>query len=92
MRPLRRCVFYTARLHHIYSRKFVGLAVILRGGRYPEKVKTPEHRPVRRRHNGSFANCLGVDAERKYHWVHQEKSESESNQPGESLPVIILDQ
>ena len=68
----------------------MGTIVILQRGRYVEKVKAPEHRPFHRRYNGSFTNCLGVDAERNPDGVHREKSGHESNQPGEPLPAIVL--
>jgi len=70
----------------------VGFVVILQGGYHLEKVTTPEHCPFHRRHNKSIANCLGVDAERNSGRVHREKSSHESDRPGESLPVITLDQ
>ena len=68
----------------ICSRTPVGLAVILQRGRHVQKVKPPEHRPFHRRHNRSFTNRLGVDAERNPDGVYREKSNRESDWPGES--------
>jgi len=86
IRPISRFVVDTAHLYCVYSRTHVGPAVILQSGRYVEKAKTPEHCPFHRRHNGSFANRFGVDAERNSDGVHRGKS----NQPGEPFRVIIL--
>ena len=66
-------------------------AVILQRGGHLEKVKTPEHRPFPRCYNRSFANNLGVDAERNSDEVRREKSRRESDRPGESFPAIALD-
>jgi hypothetical protein len=69
----------------------VGPAVILQRGRHVETAKAPEHRPFHRRHNRSFTNCLGVDAERNSDRVRREKSRRESDRPGESFPTTALD-
>ena len=82
-RPLR-LVFGAARLYRVYSRITVSLVVILQRGRYTEKAEAPEHRPFHRRYNKSFANHLGVDAQRNFGGVRQEKSRCEMDQPGES--------
>ena len=73
-RLLRRFVFETARLYHVYSRIAVCLVVILRRGRYVEAAKTSEHRPFCWSHNESFANSLRVDVEWNSDRVHREKS------------------
>ena len=70
IRPLSRFVVSMTRPHRVYSRTPVGAAVILRRGRYVEKVKSPKHRPFHRHYNKSFANRFGVDAERNSDGVH----------------------
>ena len=77
IRPRRRLVFSAARLYRVYSRTPVGTTVILRRGRYVEKVEAPKCRPFHRRHNKSFANRFGVDAERNSDGVRREKSKRE---------------
>jgi len=79
-----------AYLNRVRSRTPVGAVVILQTGRHLEKVKTPEHRPLHRRYDRSFANYLGVDAEQDPDGVHSKKSGRESDRPGESLRVIAL--
>ena len=69
----------------------MGLAVILQRGRYVEKAKAPEYCPFRRGHDGSFASCLGVDAERKSDRICREKSRRQADRLGESFPAIALD-
>ena len=91
IRPLRRSMFETARLYHVHPGTPVGTAAILQRGHNVEKVKAPEHCPFHRRHNGSSANRLGVDAERKPDRVRREKSGHESDRPGRSFSVISLD-
>ena len=82
---------YAADLYHVYSRTLVGSVVILRSRHRMEKIKAPEHRPFHRRHNGPFANRLGVDAERNSGGVHREKPGCQEDRPGETFPTIALD-
>jgi len=89
--PSRRFVVGTACLDRVHSRTPAGVTVIFQTGRHLEKVKTPEHRPLHRCYDRSFANHLGVDAEQNPDGVYSEKSGSEPNQPGESSPVIAFD-
>ena len=70
----------------------MGTAVILQTGRHLEKVETPEHRPVHRCYDKSLANHLRMATEWNADGVHSEKSGHKSSQPGESPPVIVLDQ
>jgi len=91
IRLLRRFLFSVARHYRVYSTTPVNLVVILQRGCHLEKVKAPEHRPFRWRYNKPFSNCLGVDAERNPGGVHREIPRCESDQPGESFPVIALD-
>ena len=78
-------------LDRVHPKILVDPIVILRRGRYVEKIKTPEHRPIHRRHDKPFANCLGVDAERNSGGVRREKPGREPDKPGESFPMIALD-
>ena len=73
------------------SRLLKNTAVILQRGGHLEKAKAPEHRLFHRCYDRSFANNLGVDAERNSDGVRREKSRRESDRPGESFPVIALD-
>ena len=89
--PSRRFVVETAPLYRTHSGKPVGAAVIFKRGRHLEKVKTPEHSPVHRRYDRSFANNLRVDAEQNSDGVRSDKPGHESGRPSEPFPVIVLD-
>ena len=81
------CIFGVARLYHVYSRKLAGLLVIFQRDCHLEKAKAPEHRPFHWCYDRSFANYLGINAERYTHRVHREKFRRESDRPSESFPV-----
>ena len=91
VRLLRGFVSDTARLYRVHSRSPVFLVVILRSSRYMETVEAPKHRPIYWSYNKLFGNRLGVDVERNSDGVHKGISERESDQPGESFPVILPD-
>ena len=91
IRSLRRFVFDAACLYRVHSGTHVWLVVILRGGHHVEEVEAPKHRSFHRRHNGPFANCLGADVKWNSDGVHRGKSGRESDRPGKSFLVFVLD-
>ena len=91
IRSLRRFVFDAARLCRVHSGTHVRLVVIPRGGHHVEEVEAPKYRSFRWCHNGSFANCLGVDVKQNSDRVRQGRSGREPDQPGKSFLVFVLD-
>ena len=77
----------TARLPDDHGRH----PVVLPRRRYVEKLEASKSRSFCWCNNESFANNLGMDAERDSPGVHRGKPRRESGQPGESFPVIALD-
>jgi hypothetical protein len=84
------CVRHDASLSHPFTNA-CGVADVLQRSRYLEKLEAPEHRPFRRRHNESFANCLRVDAERDPDGVRPEKPRHEPDRPCKSFSAIACD-
>ena len=79
------------RLYCVCSKTSACIVVILRSDRHMEAVKTSEHCPFYRSHDGSLANHLGVDVEWNSDRVRSENSGYESDQPGGSFLVITPD-
>ena len=80
-----RHVRYGASLWHPLTNAR-GATDVLQRSRYLEKLEAPEHRPFRRHHDESFANCLRMDVERDSDGVHPEKSRREPDRPCKLSP------
>ena len=64
----------------------VGVIGVLQRDHYMEEAEAPKYRLFHRRHNETFTNRVGVDAERDSDQLRREQSRRESDWPGKCPP------
>ena len=77
------CIAYRFHVTELDTCWHVG---VLQGGDHVETFETSEYCSLHRRHAGSFAICIGVDAEWNSNRISQSQPGCEPGRPGEFFP------